>query len=335
MIGKIGIVGCGNWGKNLVRNFCQNLGSDQVICCDQSGQVLESLAVQYPGIGLCNNVEQIWQDSSVSCVVIATPALSHYSMVRNALSVGKHVLVEKPLTTSAAQASELCNMAGRQNLVLMVDHLLLFHPALQQLQRKIELGELGTIYQIYSRRTNLGVVRSEENALWSLGAHDVAVMVRLVGEKPARVTAVGGIYLQPQASIQDVVFVTLAFPGGQIGHMHLSWHDPRKAREITVVGSRKMALFDDGEAIEKLRIYDMGVEVSSHDCSFPIRNDGVDVIAIGSEEPLSLLCQHFLDSVDRGQVSLSSGRSGLEVVQILEAAQTSLDSKGTPVLLSE
>lgn len=335
MNGKLAIVGCGNWGKNLVRNFCQILGSDQVICCDQDGGVLETLAAQYPGISFSRNVEQIWQDPSVGCVVIATPALTHFSMVNQALSARKHVLVEKPITTSSAEASYLCDLADRENLVLMVDHVLLFHPALEQLEGMIRDGDLGLIYQIYSRRTNLGVIRSEENVLWSLGAHDVAVMTLLVGESPIQVAAQGASYLQSRLGIQDVAFVTFGFPSGQIGHMHLSWHDPRRLREITVVGSKKMALFDDGELSEKLRVYDMGAELSGDNHSLTIRNNGYDVIQTQSSEPLFRLCQDFLDSVDRGRAIVSSGRSGLEVVRVLEAAQASLDANGSPIRLEQ
>ena len=335
MNGKLAVVGCGNWGKNLVRNFCQILGPDRVTCCDQREEVLQRVAAEYPGIGTLTDVGPIWSDSAVTCVAIATPALTHYSLAKEALLAGKHVFVEKPLTTSVAEAIALNRLAEQERKVLMVDHLLLFHPAVQELERVIGAGELGEMYHLYSQRTNLGIVRSEENVLWSLGPHDVAVMLRFGGQSPVQVVAQGGAYLQPRLGIHDVAFVTLVFPGGQVGHLHLSWHDPRKSREITVVGSRKTAVFDDLEQEEKLRIYEVGVQSASDGGAPTLHDGGIRAVPIARAEPLKLACQHFLDSIGGDAHAVSDGRMGLEVVQVLEAAQCSLDQGGRPVTLRE
>ena len=333
MNGKLVIVGCGNWGKNLVRNFCQILGPEQVIYCDQSQEVVQEFTAKYPGVGTVTDVGRILEDTSVSAAVIATPVPTHYQLTRQALLNGKHVLVEKPLATNVGEASDLCALAQKKHRVLMLDHLLLFHPAVRELERQIRAGELGSIYYMYSRRTNLGVVRSEENALWSLGPHDIAVMVGLLGQEPVRVSAHGGNYLQPHLGIQDVVFMTLVFPDEQVAHLHLSWLDPRKAREITVIGSRKMAVFDDSEPVNKLRIYDKGIEFPAEDGRMTTYDRLVAEPQLDPIEPLNLTCQHFLDSIELGHAELSDGETGLVVVRILEAAQASLEKNGCPVAL--
>jgi predicted dehydrogenase len=334
MNGKLAIVGCGNWGRNLVRNFYQLMGAERIICCDTRPSILRNLSTQYPGIGVTADMETLWADPLVAAVAIATPAVTHYAVARQALLAGKHVLVEKPMTTSTQEAAALCGVANRAQRVLMVDHLLLFHPAVQELQRLTVAGELGDIYHLYSRRTNTGILRSEENALWSLGPHDVAVMLSLVGDLPVRVAAQGGTYLQPHLGIEDVVFLTLVFPHGQVANLHLSWLDPQKVREIVVVGSRRMAVFNDMEPLKKLRIYDTEVTPSSGGGSPSIRSSAMLERALPQDEPLSLTCRQFLESVDRGYAALSDGRTGLEVVRVLEAAQLSLERSGKTVEFS-
>lgn len=332
--GKFAIVGCGNWGRNLVRNFCQLVGPEKTICCDARPDILRKLSTQYPGIGVTTSAETVWVDPSVVGVAIATPAVTHYSVARQALLAGKHVLVEKPMTTNSREAAELCELADRMQRVLMVDHLLLFHPAVQELQRLANVGELGDIYHLYSRRTNMGIVRSEENALWSLGPHDVAVMLGLVGDLPVRVFAQGGTYLQPHLGIEDVVFVTLVFPRGQVANLHLSWLDPQKAREIVVVGSRRMAVFNDMEPVKKLRVYQIGINSPAGEGPPAICSSAIEEPTISLDEPLALTCRQFLESIELGRASLSDGRTGLEVVRILETAQLSLEKGGKTVEFS-
>ena len=335
MNSKVAVIGCGNWGKNLVATFYRILEPERVVCCDQNKEVLERLTKEYSGITIARDLRTLWDDPSITAVAIATPALTHYSIARQALQARKHVFVEKPLTTASDEASDLCALAEREQRVLMVDHLLLFHPAIQALEQVIMSGELGRIYHLYSRRTNAGIVRSEENALWSLGPHDIAVMLRLVGRNPVRVAAQGGSYLQPRLGIQDVVFVTLVFPEGQVGHSHLSWLDPRKTREMTVVGSDKMAVFDDLEPVQKLRIYDKRVEPPLERGIVSNRDGSVAEISLSPEEPLNLACQEFLASIQRGHARMSDGQAGLDVVRILEAAQVSLESQGSSVQIQE
>ena len=332
--GKVAVIGCGSWGRNLVRNLCQLVSPQRIVCCDLNEQALNEMASTYGGITTVNDVEDVWQDSAVAAVAISTPTPTHYQLARQALLSGKHVLVEKPLATSAAEASKLCSLAEENRRTLMVDHVLLFHPAVKELTARIHAGELGQIYHLHSQRTNLGVVRSKENALWSLGPHDVAVMLSVIGDSPAKVTAHGGVFLQRGLGIQDVVFVTLDFPSGQVGNLQLSWLDPKKAREITVVGTRKMAVFDDMEPVAKLRIYEKSVAVAPSDGRASIRDSGVTEPSLSSEEPLEVVCRRFLEYAEQGRVELSDGRMGLEVVRVLEAAQRSLDSDGAPVELS-
>ena len=243
------------------------------------------------------------------------------------------MFVEKPLAGTAREALDLSRLAEQQRRVLMVDHLLLFHPAVQELEAVVRSGELGQVHYIFSRRTNLGVLRTEENALWSLGPHDIAVMLSLMGKMPTHVTAQGGAYVQRQAGIHDVVFVVLRFPHGNIGHLHLSWLDPQKVRQITVVGDRKMAVFDDAISEGKLRLYDIEMEPGSPFGVPVLHQRGVETREISPDEPLALACQQFLKDIEHGVASINDGRAGTEVVKVLEAAQSSLDSGGMPVKL--
>ncbi|MFQ6026274.1 MAG: Gfo/Idh/MocA family protein [Dehalococcoidia bacterium] len=330
---KLAIVGCGNWGQNLVRNFFRLLGPERVICCDLNQQTLWDIKCKYPDIEVVEDTRCVLEDPSVMAVAIATPTQTHYSLARQSLLRGKHVFVEKPLADSVADAEALCTLAKQRSRVLMVDHLLIFHPAIEKLTELIHAGELGDICQIYSRRTNLGVVRSEENVLWSLGPHDVAVMLGIMQDSPTKVTANGGVYLQPHIGLHDVVFLTLVFPDGQMGNFHLSWFDPRKTREITVVGSRKMAVFDDMEPVAKLRIFDKTFDAKSPEGPPSAYDGGITEIPCSNEEPLTLVCQHFLEGIEEGRVELCDGTAGLEVVRVLESAQRSLDEDGMPIEL--
>lgn len=335
MIDQLAVIGCGNWGQNLVRIFCEILGPERVVCCDTRREVTDRLSAMYPGLGVARDPTTLWDLPSISAVSVATPAPSHYAVAKRALLAGKHVFVEKPMTTHAPEAVELCDLAVGMQRVLMVDHLLLFHPAVEEIERRVKAGEIGEIYGLYGRRTNLGVIRTEENVLWSLGPHDISVMISLMGVSPVQVAAQGGAYVQAKAGIHDFVYLTLLFPGGQIGHLHLSWLDPRRTREITVVGSHKMVVFDDAASSSKLRLHDVSVEMSAGEGSISIRNVGVQTLPISDEEPLTRACQHFLTSIERGYATRSTGMAGAEVVLILEAAQESLDARGEPVRLEK
>jgi len=266
-------------------------------------------------------------------VVIASCAAQHFDQARWALEAGKHVLVEKPMTLAPGEAEELVRVARQNGRCLMVGHLLLYHPAVVKMKHLVTSGDVGEPFYLYSQRLNLGRVRNDENALWSFGPHDVAVALHLFDEEPEIVTAKGEAYLQP--GIVDVVFVTLHFPQRKMAHIHLSWLDPHKTRRTTVVGSRKMIVFDDMEPTDKVRIYDKGVDVRPQSVSYEdylhVRFGDVLIPHIGTAEPLRLECQHFLDCVRTGETPRSDGAHGLQVIRILAAAQKSLELDGAPV----
>lgn len=330
---KIAVIGCGHWGRNLVRNFCALLGPEKVICCDQDQATLDKMTAEFPGITTTINFGLVLNRKDVAGVAVATPASSHHHIARTALMAGKHVLVEKPMTMNEKDASELCEISQDRRRVLMVDHVLLFHPVVQELERTITSGELGDIFHYYSRRTNLGILRTDENVLWSLAPHDIAVMAQLAGAAPTKVTAHGASFLQTAQGIHDVVFVSLLYPLGQVGHLHLSWLDPHKSREIVVIGSKKMAVFDDMESQSKLRMYSYTYDIDPLGGTPSLRPDGVEVREVPFFEPLSLACREFLTAMDKGIVSISSGSTGRDVVQVLEAAQSSLDLGGAVISL--
>lgn len=320
---RLAVLGAGNWGKNLLRNFCEILGPEHVVCCDPNEEVRARAQRVHPGIGLLRHADEVWEDDEIEAVVIATPAPSHATLSLRALKSGKHVFVEKPMALRSDEAERLAQEAEEQKRVLMVDHLLLYHPVVEEMLRRIRAGELGELYCVYSRRLNLGVVRSEESVLWSLGAHDIAVMIALMGAPPEKITADGGVFLQHDKQLEDVAFVTMRFPGLKIGHLHVSWLDPNKVRCLTAVGSQKMMVFDDMEPQEKLRIYDKGAYVVAEG-GVQIRYGDILIPEIPLVEPLRSACRHFLECIERGETPRSDGRNGVEVVRALEAAERAL-----------
>lgn len=333
MIDKLAVIGAGNWGRNLLRNFCELLGAQRVVCCDLDEKILQRAERAYPGLTICVNPNGIWEDDHITAAVIATPSATHYELAKQALRADKHVFVEKPLALNSKEAEALCRLAEDRQRLLMVDHLLLYHPAVKELIKRVRAGELGHVHYVYSQRVNLGVVRTEENALWSLGPHDIAVILELIGAEPLQVLAQGGIYLQKEKKIEDVVFLTMAFPCGELAHLHLSWLDPHKLRKITVVGSEKMIVFDDMEPQEKLKIYDKGVTVQPPNASLQVRYGDIIIPNVPLREPLRAACQHFLNCIEQGQRPRSDGWAGLQVIRVLEAAQRSLEHGGKPVML--
>jgi len=308
----IAVIGCGYWGKNLVRNFAE-LGALHTIC-DSNTEALQALKSSYPDANTETDFNRVLQNDSVKGVVIAAPALLHHSMAKEALLAGKDVFVEKPFTTSSKDAQELVELSEKRQCVLMVGHLLLYHPAVQALKKHIQSGELGEIYYLYSTRVNLGQIRQDENALWRLVPHDIAMFIYLLDESPVVISGHGSSYLRP--NFVDVVFVTLSF-GNTLAHVHASWLDPHKIRQLTVVGSEKMAVFDDMEPEYKLRIYNKGVIsdtllTRSGEATFP---------QLALSEPLFLECQEFINCMAERRQPLSDARLGLKVVEALEMAE--------------
>jgi predicted dehydrogenase len=318
---RVAVAGLGHWGKNLVRNF-DDL-ADLVALCDHSPEQRETFAHRYPNARMYADFGDLLEDRDVEAVVVATPVPTHYALSKQALLAGKHVFVEKPPAMRGEEMEELVALAEERDLTLMPGHLLLYHPAVQKLKELVDAGEVGDVLYVYSNRKNLGVIRKDENALWSLGVHDLSVLLFLLDEEPDEVWAHGNSFLTP--GVEDVVFCYLRFPSGRIAHMHLSWLDPHKIREITVVGRDKMVVFDDMDLERKVTVYEKGPwQPTANYGEWMTRTGDIHSPKIPNDEPLKLECLHFLSLVrgegDREKVA----RDGLGVVRALEQLQASL-----------
>jgi predicted dehydrogenase len=332
---NIGVVGAGDWGKNLIRIFNQLRNTRLACCCDIDAKSREAVSRNYPQIKLTARFEDILEDPSIKAVVICSSAVTHHPLALAALKAGKHVYVEKPLALNAAQAEEMKTLAEEMKLKLMVGHLLLYHPAVKILKELVDGGDLGEVYYIYSQRVNLGKIRHDENALWSFAPHDISVILHLLGQVPVSVSARGESYLQP--GIEDVVFINMKFADRRMAQLQVSWLDPHKVRKITIVGSKKMVVFDDVESTEKLKIFDKGVTGVSYESygdSITLRFGDINIPHITMTEPLRVECQHFVDCVLNDLQPLTDGEDGLRVVRVLEAAQHSMKNDGRPIALS-
>jgi predicted dehydrogenase len=318
---RVAVVGCGYWGKNLVRNFHQ-LGALAMVC-DATDAGRAAAAELAPGVPVVADVEQV----TAGAVVIATPAETHYDLVLRALETGRDVFVEKPLALTYAHGEHLVRVAREHGRILMVGHVLEYHPAVVKLVELVRSGALGRIHYIYSNRLSLGKVRREENILWSFAPHDVAVILRLIGSLPFQVSATGGSYVQP--NIADVTVTDLLFDNGVRAHIHVSWLHPFKEQRLVVVGSKKMASFDD--ITKELVLYDQRVELREGE-PIPVRGEG-DRVEFPADEPLRRECRAFLDALVSRVPPLTNGESGLQVLQVLQAAQRSLVMNGEPVAL--
>ncbi|MDO8885569.1 Gfo/Idh/MocA family oxidoreductase [Candidatus Oleimmundimicrobium sp.] len=336
---NVAVVGYGYWGPNLVRNFSRISNVNLVACCDLAEDNLRKINQLYPSVKTTRDYAEILNDIDIDAVVVATSAPTHYDLAKQALEHGKHVYVEKPLTLDSATSSELVDLADKKNKILMVGHLLEYHSAVRKVKSYIDSGEMGEVYYLYSQRLNLGKVRRDENALWSLAPHDISVILYLLGMEPVEVTTRGESYLRD--GIEDVVFSSLHFPNGVMAHMQVSWLDPHKVRKLTIVGSKKMVVFDDMESAEKIKIYDKGVDgLESQDYKpygedLTLRFGDIVIPSINMKEPLRTECMHFIECIIEGKSPLSDGRDGLRVVKVLEAAQKSLKSGGMPVKIGD
>ncbi len=321
---RVGVVGLGYWGPNLARNFSAIPGCELAYLCDAEPAARERLARVFPGAVAAGDLDGLLADPSLDAVVLATPVPTHADLAVRVLEAGKHCFVEKPLALTAADAERAVAAARAAGRVLMVGHLLEYHPGVRMLKQLAEAGELGEdIYYIYGNRLNLGKLRADENALWSLGAHDVSVLLYLADEEPTEAVAHGESYVRP--GVEDVVFCFLRFPSGLTAHLHLSWLDPHKERRFTVVGSRRMATFDDMALERKLTVYDKGFDEDAHGYGeYITRSGGSFSPAIPNTEPLRAECEHFVESIRTGRPPQSDGASGLRVVRVLEELQTSL-----------
>lgn len=326
---RLAVVGTGYWGKNIVRAFSNTQPTALYACCDADQDRLQQIKKSYPGIQAYTSYDTLLLDTKVDGIAIATPSPTHFMLARQALGSGKHVYVEKPMTMTASESSELIELAAHHSRILMVGHLMIYHPAIQKLKVIIDSGELGDIFYVYTQRLNLGIIRENENAWWSLAPHDISIILYLSGSVPSRISVNGQGYLR--SHVQDVVFAELQFEDGRMAQIHVSWLDPHKMRKLTVVGSRKMVVFDDMEPIEKLKIYDKGVEglgYESYGDALTLRQGEIYIPNVTMEEPLKRECQHFVECVIHGHKPVTDGENGLAVVKILEAGQQSLDSSG-------
>lgn len=330
---KLAIVGLGYWGPNLMRNFDGLKDCEVLFCCDLDQTNLDSTKEQYPYIQTTKDFNTLVENPELDAIVIATSAETHCDLAKKALLHDKHVFVEKPLTLDLNDADELVQLTEQKKCKLMVGHLMEYHPAIGKLKKIIESGELGEIYYLYSQRVNLGKIRQNENALWSFAPHDLSIIMYLLDMEPESVSVNGQCYLQK--NIEDVVFVNLQFPNKIMANIQLSWLDPHKIRKTTIVGSEKMAVFDDMAGTEMLKIYNKGVDnnkkARSFGEAFSLRFGDINIPYIKITEPLRLECQHFLDCIQNDKTPRSDGRDGMRVVKVLRAAQQSLERNSAPV----
>jgi predicted dehydrogenase len=325
-------VGTGAWGLNHVRVYSRAKDAELAVLCDESAEALARARTFAPRARAVATLDEVLRAVDVDAVVLATPAALHGEQGLACLRAGKSVLVEKPLALRRQDAEAMVREAETSKRVLMVGHLMLFHPAFVRLKAMVANGDLGRLLYMYAVRVNLGRVRRDENAMWSLAPHDLSMMLALTADQPETVSARGGAYLQD--GVEDVVFLSLRFASGMLAQVQLSWLDPRKERRLTIVGSQKMVEFDDGHPVEKLRVYDKGFDRPPVFTEFSeflsIRSGDIHIPRVSMAEPLELECKHFLECVRDGRAPITDGPSALRVVRVLEAAQRSLTHDGRP-----
>jgi predicted dehydrogenase len=321
---RIGLAGLGYWGPNLARNFGVLPEAELAWLCDSDPGHLAETAARHPGAAVTAGLDDLLADETLDAVALSTPVVTHAELAKRALLAGKHVFVEKPMALAETEAEELVALAEERDLVLMPAHLLLYHPAVRMLKELVLRGELGEVLYVYGNRQNLGQVRKDENALGSLGAHDLAVILYLLEEEPVECHAHGESFLRE--GVEDVVFCFLRFPSGKVAHMHLSWLDPHKMRRMTVVGTSKMAVFDDMELERKVTVYDKAAEQALGTYGeWQTRTGDIYVPRVANHEPLRVECEHFLGLVRGEGDRLEAARAGLTVVRVLEQLQRSLE----------
>jgi predicted dehydrogenase len=332
---NIALIGCGYWGPNLARNFNQLKTARLAALCDADLARARELAVFYAQAQAVANADDVLADAAIDGVAIATPARTHFALAKKALLAGKHVLVEKPLAMSSAEAAELAALAAERGRTLMVGHTFEYNPAVWKMKELLAAGDAGQVYYIYATRVNLGRVQSDINALWSIAPHDVSIILHLLETMPLEVSARGASYLH--SGVEDVVFVTMTFPGGLLAHVHASWLDPGKVRRMTIVGSERMIVYDDVDNEGKIKVYDKGVyrkgDPNYGEYQLRVHSGDIHIPKIDMTEPLANECAHFVECIRTGQPPLTDGASGLRTVRVLEAAQQSLERNGQTVRL--
>ena len=334
---NIAVVGCGYWGPNLIRNFRSLPDCQLKVMCDLSQQRLQHMAQVYPEVEASTSFEGVLKDPEVDGVAIATAVRFHFPMAKASLLAGKHTFIEKPMASSAAECEELIEIAARQGLTLMVGHTFLYSPSVRKIKEIVHTGDIGEIRYICARRLNLGLFQKDINVAWDLAPHDISIILYIMEETPVTVNCSGSTHVTPK--IEDVTTMCLSFKNNRSAIIQSSWLDPRKVREMTIVGSRRMIVYDDVAPLEKIKIFDARVERPPHydtfaDFHYAYHYGDVYAPYIKQEEPLKLECQHFLDCINRNAQPLSGGREGLEMVRILEASSVSLKQQGASVALN-
>lgn len=334
---RVGVVGCGYWGPNLIRNFRSIPECDMHMMCDLDGGRLEHLKQLYPEVKGEKDFGHLLNGANLDAVVIATSVGQHYRMAKASLEAGKHTFVEKPLARTSAECMELIDLADKKGLILMVGHTFLYSAPVRMIKTMVDRGDIGDLQYISSTRSNLGLFQKDINVAWDLAPHDLSIILFIMGCMPAAVNCLGNAHVTP--GIQDVVNMALNFDRGRFAIVQNSWLSPKKVREMTIVGTKKMIVYDDVEPLEKIKLYDARVEIPPHydtfaEFQYAYHYGDRHVPHLKQEEPLKVECQHFLECIRGGNTPLSDGRKGLELVRILEAASTSLDRQGYTVSLS-
>jgi len=334
---SVGLIGCGYWGPKLARNFHEMNRAQLAWVCDYRQDRLDHLKSLYPYVQVTRDYEEVLA-SDVQAVCIATPVSTHARLALASLSAGKHILVEKPLAASSREAEEIVRLGEQVRRVVMVGHTFQYNPAVEAVRRIVRSGELGEVFYINSTRVNLGLFQTDVNVVWDLAPHDISILCYILDQDPIMVSARGGVYVQKDKGIHDIAHLSLTFPNGVLADLRVSWLDPFKIRRITIVGSKKMLVYDD-IADQKVSIYDKGVDVPPYsdtleEFHLSYRYGEVINVPIQWVEPLRLECEHFVTSIESGQTPRSDGRMGLKVVRVLEAAQMSLLDSGMPIEIS-
>ncbi len=328
---RIAVIGCGYWGPNFIRNFAQFPGVQMKLACDLNKERLRHISQLYPFVETTTSLDDVVNSPDVDAAVVATPVTQHHPIAKRLLEAGKHALVEKPMAASIAEAQDLIELAERRGLVLMTGHTFLYTAAVNKMKDLISSGELGHIYYISTTRVNLGLFQEDINVVWDLAPHDVSILNYILSATPESVSAQGQAYIQ--AGIEDVAFIHLRYPGDIVAHTHVSWLNPDKIRRITVVGSKKMLVYDDVSTLEKIRVYDKGVTVQPHYDTFgefqlSYRFGDIYTPRLDDAEPLKVECQHFVQCIQKRETPRSDGVSGLAVVEVMERACQSLRHNG-------
>lgn len=327
---KTSVVGVGGWGTNILRALSQIDQAEVRLVCDINHERTKMLSKVYPAISFTNDPKDVEKNKEIDAVIIATPSPTHKALAERFLLSGRSVFVEKPMALTLRDAERLLEITQKnRSHLLMVGHLLIYHPAINTVEKLVKGKEIGDILYMYTKRLNLGIVRNDENVIWSLAPHDISIILNLIGEEPEAVSAQGSSYLTE--NIQDVAFITIFFPGGKIAQIHVSWLDPHKERKVVVVGSKKMVVFDDMETTEKVKVYDKGVEVTgSADFvqSISIRHGDINIPLVPAKEPLIEEMRHFITCVMDNIPPLSGAKQGLDVVKVLTAGDRSIRSGG-------